>query len=207
MNYKIFIISLVVISIYSSCGATSQEELNKELLEAVCQNNHAQVLILLKAGADINTHEDRILALGFSGYTPLHYAVHYNYKKIAQLLLDFDAHINSIDTTQHTPLHYAARDHKFNLVELLLSHNAHVNVQDLHGETPLHLTFDKFFVINRGITSPNDYKLIELLFASGILFFCSNIITSPNHYKTIEILLSYGANVNAQSNSGQTPLH
>ena len=191
MNYKIFIISLVIISIYSSCRATHQEKLNKKLLKAVRQNNHTQVLHLLQAGADINTHDTRTFAAReCSGYTPLHYTVHYNYKELAQLLLNQGAQVNNTDDADYTPLHYAARDHKSSFVELLLSYNALVDVHS-HGNTPLHITFDD-----------DSSPFIKMLLIDLVKR------TSSAHYTTVELLLSYGANVNAQSsNNGQTPLH
>jgi len=185
MKCKLSIISLVFISVSASFGVIQQEKLNKKLLKAVRKNNQSKVVSLLQAGADINTHDNRILARDCSGYTPLHYAVHYNYTELTQLLLlNENIQVNSIDKAQCTPLHYAARNHKVHLVDLLLSHKAFFNAQNANGETPLHMTF---------------YDSASLI---------SNLaITKSAHYVTVELLLSYGANVNTQSKNGYTPLH
>jgi ankyrin repeat protein len=72
-------------------------------LHCATWKGHREVVIfLLKAGADINTHNNN----DHWGTTPLHAAAHANQTVIAQLLIDAGADVNAKDMNGKTPLYH-----------------------------------------------------------------------------------------------------
>lgn len=67
---------------------------------AVWKGQEQVVAMLLKAGADVNAHNEN----DHWGTTPLHAAAHANQAAIAQLLIDYGADVNSQDREGRTPM-------------------------------------------------------------------------------------------------------
>jgi ankyrin repeat protein len=165
------------------------------------------------------------------GFTPLHDAVLYGHKDMAELLLAYGADVNAMDNTGSTPLceaankdvaelllahgadvngrsnlwpplHSAALHGHKDVVELLLAHGVDVNVRDKGGATPLHMAGSK--------------DVGELLLARG-----SDINAKDDKGETplslaavgrdnkdvVELLLAHGVDVNVRDNEGLTPLY
>jgi ankyrin repeat protein len=72
------------------------------------------------------------------GETPLHCAAKWNRTKIAILLLDAGANIESRDKGQSTPLHTAINYMHFEVVKLFIERKAEVNARDKNNQSPLH---------------------------------------------------------------------
>jgi ankyrin len=134
------------------------------------------VRLLLNHGADPEAAE------GNMGDKPLHRVACGEYKsqedgvRVAQLLLDRGADINTRRKDDWTPLHLASYFGNAEIVQLLIDHGAEVDVMDDFGKTPLH------DVSNGKYESQED----------GV--------------RVARLLLDHGAGVNAKSKSGDTPL-
>ena len=109
-----------------------------------------------------------------------------------------------------TPLHFACFRGKPDIVRLLLDRGAQVNVKNQLGETPLHL-------LSRGeYDSPSDgVSVAELLLERGTgvnaqdKFDWTPLHSASNNGKPeiVRALLSHAANVKAENELGETPLH
>ena len=96
--------------------------------------------------------------------------------RVAQLLLERGADVNTRCSVHQTPLHAASYLGRFEIVQLLIDHGAEVDVVDDFGTTPLHNV------------SEGRYDSQE----DGV--------------RIAQILLDHGADVHATTESGITPL-
>jgi len=87
-----FILLTIASVVLVGCGPSFQE--------VVIDGNIALIRRELSSGANVNQKNDL-------GQTPLHSAIEYGYKKIAELLIAKGADINSRDIKGSTPLDYA----------------------------------------------------------------------------------------------------
>jgi len=155
---------------------------------------------------------------------PLKWAVMWGHKDAVEMLLAHGAKVNEVYNFGQTPLHLAVEKRHIDIVELLISRGADVNVVATSGGTPLYSA------------AYAGYKdIAELLIAHGADVNATNTTYShlrqldendytPLHtvsaspsgppsekqvvYKEIAaMLIAHGANVNAVSAEGQTPLH
>jgi ankyrin repeat protein len=107
------------------------ENLNKDLFEAVENNDLAKVTLLLNNGADVDTFTDH-------GYNVLMLASYEGYLEIVQELLKKKADVNLLGFHKCTALSQASKGGHINIVELLLQNGADINATDsYYGETTL----------------------------------------------------------------------
>jgi len=132
------------------------------------------VLVMLQHGANANTKDA-------AGYTPLLWAVSYNYRQTAGVLIDHGANVNAKANDGRTPLLAACEFCSRETVRLLLDHRADANVRDNHGTSVL------FFAV------------FEHIFASGRT---NGTLTDDNMLE----LLAHGADPNLADDSGRTAL-
>jgi ankyrin repeat protein len=111
--------------------AESQEDLNRELLDAAREGKTSTVKDLLDRGAQVDARDKY-------GSTPLHRAAIHDHTDIARLLLDRGAEVDARDRDGQTPLHWAARNDHTDIARLLLDRGAEVDARDRDGQTPLH---------------------------------------------------------------------
>ena len=117
------------------------------------------------------------------GEKPLHQVSYGEYRseedgvRVAQLLLERGADVNTRRKDCWTPLHMASRFGKFDIAKILIDHSAEVDAVDDFGKTPLH-------DLSQGIyeSQEDGVRIAQLL------------------------LLDHGADVNAKSKAGVTPL-
>ncbi len=154
---------------------TSRDELNQELIQVVGQQDLERVDDLIKAGADVNAHDQQ------TDESILYTAAILGNYDMAQKLLGYGAYVNSINTDlQSTPLHGAVFEDYISLAALLLKYGADVNAIDANGNTPLHLA--------------RPYAKSSENAGAGFQ-------PSP----MIELLISYGANPEIKNKDNQTP--
>jgi ankyrin repeat protein len=121
-----------------------------------------QLRVLLELGGNVNV---RSIQGGSSLFdqTPLHLACDGNLDKTVQLLLDFGADVDALDSNQTTPLHLACNHALDDLTRLLLNHGADPNALDSQKKTPLHL-----LVGNRKSDSGEVLNCLKVLFPSTL---------------------------------------
>ena len=138
------------------------------------------VRLLLDHGADPEASAE-----GYMGDKPLHkvsvgeYRSHEDGVRVAQLLLERGADVNTRRNDHQTPLHAASYFGNVEIVRLLLDHGAdpEANAEGSMGEKPLHKV------------SVGEYRSQE----DGV--------------RVGQLLLERGADVNTRRNDHQTPLH
>ena len=136
------------------------------------------IRLLLDHGADTEANAE-----GDNGEKPLHQVSYGKYRsqkdgvRVAQLLLEYGANVNTRSKDHSTPLHIASLFGNLEIVQLLIDHSAEVDTVDDFGKTPLHN-------VSRGA----EYESQE----DGV--------------RIAQLLLDHGADVNAKDRSGHTPL-
>ena len=159
---------------------------------------------LEKARALIKEHPELVNSQNsYDGRTPLHLAVEYGHKDVAELLLANKADVEAKAHGDWTPLLNAVFGGHKDLVELLLAHNADVNVKDKWGRTPLH------------VAAENGYtEIAALLLAHKADVNARNrdgmtplhVAVALGYRDLVELLLGHNADINAKANTGRTPL-
>ncbi|UIP92258.1 ankyrin repeat domain-containing protein [Wolbachia endosymbiont of Anopheles demeilloni] len=81
-----------------------QRELDELLMNSSKGENIQQITELIEAGANINA------VTTVQKETPLHIAVRYGHKEVAELLLDRGANVNAVDKKGRTPLSIVVSD-------------------------------------------------------------------------------------------------
>ena len=162
----------------------------------------AIVAALLAAGADIHAQD-------LNGHRPLHRAASAEGLETVAMLLEAGADINARDPEGDTPLLMAAergfRDPE--IIETLVEAGADVNDRNEQGET----------VLERALRYPTDRltHVVRRLLDLGADANEPGLLAPPLHHAACEgddpeliaVLLDAGADVNAFSRGGQTPLH
>jgi ankyrin repeat protein len=168
------------------------------------------VRLLLDHGADIEA------AWGDMGEKPLHQVTYGKYRsqddgvRVAQLLLDRGADVNTRRKDHWTPLHHASHFGNVEIVRLFLDHGADHEAAGYKEQTPLHhVSYAEYRSQEDGI------RVAKLLLDRG-----AEVNTqrkddwTPLHHASyfgnvefVRLLLEHGADVKAVDNLGKTPLH
>lgn len=149
------------------------------------------VELLLTKGADINAKEK-------NGFTPLHASAQNGFEKTVEILLENHADINSGTNEKRTPLYSAVdRDHE-QIISMLIEKGADVNIGINNGWTPLHRAayHGKTFAIER-----ENYRKLRI---KHFFFFFEWF---PGYDHIVKKLIEEGADVNAETDKGVTPLY
>ena len=148
---------------------------------------------LVSAGMDINTRSE-------SGRTPLHSAAWKEQPKTIQLLLDLGADVSAQDDAGLTALHVAAQHSNPVEVGMLIAAGS-----DIHAlATYCEVSWEKL---------PDNYTQADIdrlcLWARNVtpLHVADEYRTSPDTAAASEVIIDAGANVNALTDDGNTPLH
>jgi ankyrin repeat protein len=168
--------------------------------------------------------------------TPLSWAAYNGHERIAKLLLDRGAIIETQNNFDRTPLSYAAENGHEGVFKLLLERGAAIETLDKLGRTPLswaayngHEGIFKL-LLDRGVAFGTQDKsgrtplslaaekgrdgIVKLLLDRGASVETQNKLdrtplsyaAERGHYSIVKLLLDRGAAIETQDKSGRTPL-
>ncbi|KAI3638057.1 hypothetical protein MIR68_003668 [Amoeboaphelidium protococcarum] len=118
------------------------------LKRAFQSGNEKEAIMWVRMCSDVNTKDDH-------DFTPLMYAVKYQFKEVIQLLLERQADVSVQNIAGDTALHLACQNADIELTKIILDvpdQVAVLNIANDHGNTALHYACYR-----------NDVKLVELL--------------------------------------------
>lgn len=165
------------------------------LIAACCDGASSVTRLLLDAGADPNSRNDRYTALGRACARGKLF--------IVRQLLERHANPNLQDASLKTPLHYACScKYPEEIVDALLEAGADVNIVDADGNYAIHKAIQRGYigVIQRLLPLYN----INLKNGNGETLLCLAMDQRTDIFK---LILTSGWNPNIPNNDGQYPLH
>ena len=192
------------------------------LADAVNNKNYVVAEFLLQKGAAVNAW-DKVWR-----QTPLIRAIETDQYDMMQLLLDYKADPNAVDSVGYAPLHVAARKYNCAAATLLLDKGALVDVKNYSAYTPLisSVRSNNMSVLAQGVKKKGtnigstfaSFAMAELLLSAGadpnpVDFFeatALNSAVSCENIAMIDLLLHNGANPhikNRQGNNAYTLTH
>ncbi|KAJ9592428.1 hypothetical protein L9F63_015844, partial [Diploptera punctata] len=204
------------------------KDLYTPLHAAAASGNVNVAQILLESGAEVD-------AKNSYGNTPLHIACLNGHANVCSELHYYGADINALNYRGQTPLHIAAAStHGVGCLEVLIKVGADINLQSEDGRTPLHMTAihgrftrSKTLIDNGAIVDSMDKDGCTALhiaalygheLLSGTLL---SFRADPNkrgrtplhmcclggYVECCRKFLQAGVDLDAQDNTGKTPLH
>ena len=154
------------------------------------------------------------------GLRPLHYAVFENDLECVRLLVEeYAADVNVLDEAGYSPLHLAAKYGFIDIMHILIDHgslvNFHITPTTVNSGSVRSLITPYCDVMTEPLSlclENNHIDCARLLLCSGadvnqqyFLGYEINLLPYENH-NSLELILKHGANANALSRSGITPL-
>ena len=123
--------------------------------------------------------------------------------KVAQLLFEHGANINSLASHDVTPLHLASHMGNFEIGKWLLNHGADVNAQMKDGRTPLYLAVECGHLEAARLLLEHHAEVNSQEINGSTPLLSASRIGRAN----VALLLKYGANVHVSDKYGMTSLH
>ncbi|MDD2898325.1 MAG: ankyrin repeat domain-containing protein [Desulfuromonadaceae bacterium] len=152
------------------------------IFTAVQLENVQEVNRLLDSGVSVNIK-------GGKDATPLYWAASNGSMKIAGLLIDHGAEIDARNSAGFTPLFASAYWSSKDVSALLISKGANVNAKSNSGWTPLHKAIERYaYPPDSGRSPPPSANELASMM------------------EIVKLLIANGADVNAESSDGETPL-
>jgi len=151
------------------------------------------------------------------GLRPLHYAVFENDLECVRLLIeDHNADVNVLDEAGYSPLHLASKYGFIDIMHILIDHGSLINFHNAVDNSQTRSLITPYYDV---MTEPlslclenNHIECARLLVFSGanvnqqyFLGYEINLLPYENLH-ALELILKHGANSNALSRSGITPL-
>lgn len=106
----------------------------EKIFDAVSSEDLTTVRQLLEKDSGL------ISVRGLNGMTPLHMASVRCQQRVAQMLIEKGADVNTLKDDGWTPLHHSCQNGDVSLVKLLLDNGADLNIRTGGGQTTLHVT-------------------------------------------------------------------
>ena len=164
-----------------------------------CRYGHVDIVrALVKHKANVNARID-------SGDTPLTLAAEYNRDNVVHALLSVSqCLVNAKGQDGYTALHYSCRYGHVDIVRTLVKHKDNVNARTDSGDTPLTLaTRNKHDNVVHSLLS-DPQCLVDAKGQDG--YTALHYSCRYGHVDRVRTLVNHKANVNARTESGDTPL-
>lgn len=180
---------------FSDVSEKIQQNMAKQLFQAVIDGDIAQVQKLCKAGVPVN------MSMADTGFSPLMLAVINSYFSIIKLLVEQGADVNSPSNRGTTPLMIAVGQGEIQIAEYLIQHGADINHVNETNDNALTYTLEVFEGSQKEII-----PLIKLLLQHNINieikeheanFTPLMIACQKGYLEVVKLLVEQGANVNA----------
>lgn len=194
MNKVKYTVSLALLTIFLS-GCTPA------IIEAVDSGSIEKVKKEVDNGSTLNVHYD-------NGFTPLLRAASNNNFPIVKYLVERGADVNMVGNVQYSsPLHWAASYGNMEMAKYLVEHGANVDVKNIGNGTPYYWACT---------TTPIQYEMAKYLASKGadvnFRFYEDNTylienVKTPARSNIVKCLVDSGANLDLQTNLGDTALH
>ena len=127
--------------------------------------------------------------------------------EVTRLLISFKADINSQDRVGCTPLHYAIDNNYIQIIKLLLESQADINAQTKKTETLFYTAFTNFVQLPLQSWLPRIKKNLCGEKFDGWTPLHVSVWAKNSNIEVVKLLLQSQANVNAQTEKMETPLH
>ena len=189
----------------------SGADINAELNNAVLAFDAERTRFLLGKGADVNKLNDQ-------GYAPLHTAARSRNSDLVKLLLEHKADPNLPDSDGVSPLVHAVNRNHVPSIEALVAAGVDIEKETRQGYTPLEIALgdDQLFAASALIKSGANVngangaqKIAPLMLIASQLSpqaRTTHLASGPTPVDIADELLGHGADVNAKSAAGVTPL-
>lgn len=194
-----------------------------QLHEAVLSNDVKRVRNLLAKGADINGKEPisdetplgSLAAQDILGFFSTSSLTMSQTVRMAKILVQAGADVNSVNYKGDTPLHNAATFHNIPMIEFLISAGANVNSSNGNKWTPLLKITGQFHSGYGSERLDGIFEVIKILLENKAdVNVTNNIGMTPLLYSVFhnydfitKLLIDYGADVNLVLMDGSVPLH
>lgn len=195
---------VLIIILVLSCSLKQVEimDKNKALFEAVDSGNITLVTTILKDKPFLEQKHEK-------GRTALMHAVYKKNNKIAALLINAGANVNTQDDIKNSPFLYAGAEGNLELVKLALNHGANFNIFNRYGGTALipaaekgHLEVVKLLVNTAGFPKDHINNLGWTALLEAVLLSDGGAV----HVAIVAALIDGGCNVNIKDRNGITAL-
>ena len=157
-----------------------------------------EIKALIDQGYDVNETDD-------NGFTILHVMVNAKRKDIVALLIKAGADVNAVKTRGGSALHDAAYKNHPEIAQLLIDAGADIEAKNRHGETPLHRTAWQGSVETLHVLLQAGAD-VNILTTGWIRGGALHYAALRNHPAIAQILIDAGADIDAKTDYGATPL-
>jgi len=195
----LLVVTLGVLAYYGLKNHPATASEITEIHNATARNDLEKVQALLKTSPDLVNSKDT------NGCTPLHIAVQFDCKDMAELLLAHGANVDVRDDGGKTPLFFTVNggftDTK--IMELLLANKANINATNNVGRTALYYAtaicpkeIAEFLLVHKADVNAKNNNGDTALHSAAF----------RGHLDMAELLLTNKADINAKNDDGATPL-
>lgn len=190
----------------SGANIKAQDSQGWTALHWAASSGHPEICeLLIASGASID-------ARGWLGDTPLYWAATFDRHDVAELLLARGADVNATDKQGRSALHAAIEADAIATVKVLLAHQADLAARDAAGLTPLHQavfqcrkSMAEAATGDAGVDSPEAAQASARIAPGDRQQARQKAL--DRGCNMVRLLVSKGAQVNAASDRGVTPLH